>query len=248
MNEQQGKHLDQHVRQALDSLPNVPAPGTTFDAGKLWEKLRPELATSVVIVPKRTGQVRWLVAASLLGIGLFLNWLWRIEFSADRPQADRRVARYVTTKVPNQPEERTQQKQEVLTLSPKREQQLANRQPQIRHEKILNLAVSIVDKVDSQPTGATTNVPENLPNSDVALTESVAVSPPLAVVDRKAGTTYPKRRFAVVHQNELRADAETRARLERNDRFVQLGRPASPSGTFPVTLTDEKSGLIIPLN
>ena len=77
MNDVQNNLFDRQIRQALNSLPgNVPAPGTSFNAAHLWDRLRPELATAPVVVPmarRRAGW--WLVAATLAGLGWLMAGL-----------------------------------------------------------------------------------------------------------------------------------------------------------------------------
>ena len=249
MNEQQGKHFDKRIRQALDRLPDVPAPGSSFDANRLWEQLRPELATPlVVITPKRTGQVRWLVAASLVSIGLFLSWLLPTKFSMEEAKSDQRLAGYVVKKAPYQLKERARIEQETPAFLSETRKQPIDKQTLKRYEKIINPAVSTIDTIGSQLMVITINVPVDLPLSEAWLIEPALVRSALAVIDC-GGAVYPKRRFAVVHQNELRAEAETQANLERNDRFVRWGGPLpGTSSTVPNTPADPKFGLIIPFN
>ena len=247
MNEQQGKHLDQRVRKALNNLPD--APGTEFDAGKLWEQIRPELATQPVAVPGRMGEIRWLVAASLIGIGLFLGWLLRVQPGVDRLQASRQVAGYVGRKNSVQPQKRTWPEQKLPALPPRTGQQVAETQPVSRAKKLIDRPIQTAEATEVQPTLATIDLPADLPVVDLGPAEPLPVKLTPAPVNQKPGIAYPKRRFAVVHQNEVRAEAETRARLERNDRFVRLGAP--PPGTssmLPITPAEEKTGLIIPLH
>ncbi|MBO0950099.1 hypothetical protein [Fibrella forsythiae] len=249
MNEQQGKHLDERLRQALDTLSDVPAPGSTFDAGKFWEQLRPELAAeTVVLVSKRTGQVRWLVAASLVGMALFLGWLLRSTPALNQTQINRQTEKEVVKHVPIHLRERTQPKQTPLIAS-SRSRKRTSESPKGNVEKSTGVSAHTTDATNSQLTVATANVPVDLPVAEALPTELTAVQLPPTAVTRKAVPTYPKRRFAVVHQNELRAEAETRAKLERNDRFVRLGSaPVSDAPLRPIETAEEKIRLIIPLN
>ncbi|XWW47629.1 hypothetical protein JYG30_09385 [Fibrella sp. USSR17] len=256
MNEQQGKHLDERVRQALDTTPDVPVPGSTFDAGKLWEQLRPELAAeTVALAPKRTGQAQrvpirrsWLVAASLAGIGLVMSWLLRSTPSLKETQGNRQADKQMAGSGLTQFHKRTQPKQApVVDLSMNNRSQVAEKQ-RSKTQNSIGRSVHTTDVTDNQSTLSTTTVLADLPVAEILSTELTLVQAPPAAIAQKTVPTYPKRRFAIVHQNELRAEAETRSKLERNDRFVRLGSAPVSEAPLPIASTEEKNRLIIPLN
>lgn len=76
MTEKQNVPFDEQVRRTLEALPDAPPPGSTFDAGRLWEQLRPELAqlpSEQVQIQSRWHTSRWWLAAASLA-GLILSW------------------------------------------------------------------------------------------------------------------------------------------------------------------------------
>ena len=232
MTNRQDEHPDRRFREALDTLPtDAPAPGTQFNANALWEQLRPELAAQPIAARQRTWPGWWLAVASLVGV-LLGGWWWLVQ----RTQP----VQMVVTQLPPQ---RTQP-----GIVAKNDQQPTNNEPITgRIKNVVPLhrfpqkPAESGQRTQPKPVAsaeAVADVPAPV-LSDTTVTYPVAAS---------ASSTPPKRRFAVVHQNELRSDAETQAKLERNDRFVRLGIPASGTLQKSAAPTTETSGLIISLN
>jgi hypothetical protein len=240
MNNKQGKNLDHHIRQALDALPDEPPPDSAFDAGQLWERLRPELAVSVfpaqsiekqpIDNQKRPVLFWWLAAASF--IGLLISWLWRS--GQDIPETNRArqdLTQKTELKTGSWAKANTHPNQEVVSAR-KPKTLITNTQPKQQRirinkaETILVLAehtpdmtVSPPELVADIPKDSATNIAENGPVS----------SGPVAV-RKSALARAPKRQFQVVHVNEL-ADDEEQGHLteSRPNRFFRLGTgsPAS---------------------
>ncbi|MEZ0487072.1 hypothetical protein [Fibrella aquatica] len=252
MNEQQGKHLDERVRQALDKLPDdVPAPGSTFDAGKLWEQLRPELAAEVVVLtPQQPDQVQpaptrrgWLVAASLAG--LLIIWLWW----SWQPVTDLTVVALKpldTTSVGYVPTERVA-RPTIAVAAPiafaKKPESTGNK-----------LAVRKVAVPVNQPetlgefTLAGQTIPEQAPTETLPIVAMPVSQSPVVVV-KSYKLTSPKRRFQVVHVNELKAEDEAvysqiRAKKSNNERFVRIGA----GNQLPTRDEEQAPAISIPLN
>lgn len=248
MNEQQGNYLDRRVRQALDRLPDGPAPGTAFDGGKLWAQLRPQLATQPVIAPKRTGQVRWLVAASVAGllvVGLWWSWLPEIKTTVvTRQPNDKTAGRYV-------PSERVTTPVQGVTASATSDRdfnaignQLADRKAVRRSRPVARLANVMVPATQPQPLANVPNA-ERLPTEPPALNAEPTTSQVTVAVPK---VIAPKRRFQVVHENELKAEEEAvYSQIQTkssNERFVRIG-----TGNQVSTGSDEPTPAIqLPLN
>lgn len=241
MNDLLGNLSDQRIRQALDSLPDAPPPGSSFNAARLWDQLRPELATQPVsALPQKNRRRWWLVAAACMGL-LLGGWWWLAQHVPNGI----RTGQAIQVAVSRSPQQRTQPQ----PVHP----QLADKAPMARRK-------TPVQRFNLQPSGLHPVINESPPPIELQpATRSEPVADVPESVAAAPAETYPaapvlppnrlKRRFAVVHQNELRAEAETQAKLERNDQFVRLGvpSPTTPSKAFAAP-ADEPSGLIIPLN
>jgi hypothetical protein len=250
MNEQQGKHLDQRVRQALDSLPDVPAPGTTFNAGKLWEQLRPELASQPIARTRRLGLVWWMAAASLAGV--LLAWFWWPQHPlpgqtfAKQPKTAKPDAGYVPA---------TEAGIRIATTkSQAGSTETGNgRQQGTRSQGSPDDALVAASK-HMKPTEATQpatagNVPEQLAAATSTVNSEPVSQPPIIAAVHKPVVTAPKRLFQVVHENELKAEEEALSVQVRtkgsSDRFVRLGTGGSPVSAN----SDEPSPtILLPLN
>ncbi len=210
MNEKQNANFDRQIRQTLGTLPDAPPPGSTFDAGKLWEQLRPELAAAPV-TQKRIGGWWWTVAASV--IGLLMGWFWwdndvvspervtvhtrpivpPLAVSSQHAGVELSVKRAVKT-----PAGVVQRSGAALGREAKKDTQNRPYSP-TQHRYVVQL-------IPQQPI-----TPESVSVTSVTETPK----PTLAVA--------PKRRFRVVHENELPAEDEAYQVRSRAGQFVRLG-------------------------
>lgn len=234
MKPQPDETLDAWVRQALDQLPDALPPGSTFDAKRLWGQMRPALPKT----PARrwAGWMRWATAASVVGL------LW-IGFRFAQPPQSAATNQPTLTPMATH-----------LTTTPKAE-------PKPESPGIPTVAVKL-NRSRQRPTRSPVDLPttpaptpvasvdaQNVP--DVTPAESARPDEPLAatalLTEPTTSSTVagaPKRRFRVVHVNELRAEEEIRAKLYRTEGFVRLGtgRKAEPTRDEPTTV------LILPLS
>ncbi|KAB7728443.1 hypothetical protein F5984_18910 [Rudanella paleaurantiibacter] len=227
MNTNPDERLDQRIRQVLDQLPDAPPPGSTFDAGRLWEQLRPELAAAPVVQPKRPAPVWWAVAAACMGLLLAGVWL----YNAQTNQPTRVEAVHLPApKPPDGP--RPQVAQTPESNKPETVAQY-RRQPertQPGNNRIATRPVSEVGKAET-PVSQSVEVPvfpASTPGGHVAqLTVPPSLTPLVAQRTSASAAVPAKRRFRVVHENELLTEEETyrirNAGGGRADRFVRLG-------------------------
>ena len=230
MNGKPDEHLDQWVRQSLDRLPDAPPPGTTFDAERLWSQLRPELQKPAT--RRRLGWAGWLAAAC--AVGTVLGWFWMSEQPEHKPRIASKVERQ-RVPVSINPESRSmaqvdQPKSKFPTkirpsvaASAQHSERIATASPiALPIEKV----AQAVDNVTELPTIADTT------SAITTQTESV-----------KTTAAALKRRFRVVHINELQAEEAIRPTPQRTDRFVRLGtgdngqpapETAHPTLTWPL--------------
>jgi hypothetical protein len=242
MTDKHANRTDERIRQALSRLPDAPPPGSAFDAGRLWEQFRPQLPTQPVAAPQRRVGGWWLAAAACAGLLLSGWWLlwWQQRTqphlpvvmqvrTQPTPQPDP-IARQVTPS----PRVRTQARRDIPTSDKKG--QVAINQPAIPQTTVESDSLSGHLLVNVPSLSAT----PTLPDSQVAVAAVIKPALPGNGVLRK----QPLQRFRVVHQNDLRAEAESQARLERNEHFVRLGSKPPTLNEQP----DRKPTLIIPLN
>lgn len=233
MNGKPGESLDQWVRQSLDRLPDAPPPGSTFDADRLWSRLQPELQKPAV--NRRFGWGWWAVAACGSGL-LLLGWLLPkqqstltqlTQSSLKRSEAPVAISPVQTTTGPPRPESVR------LTVTRR------SFRPSVPHSEPVAGTLPTALPVDEsvQPVAAVAEPPTSTDtqSTPTAQPESVAV---IAVA------APPKRRFRVVHLNELRAEEAIRPTPHRTDHFVRLGtgakgqpapETAHPAITWPLT-------------
>jgi hypothetical protein len=252
MNDKHGNHLDQRIRQTLDTLPDAPPPGSTFDSAKLWERMRPELAAQsvpaqVIVVRKRPVFGWWVAAASLAG--LLMGWLWwsgqlvpKQDMASRKSSEKTGVSNGLSAK-PNPSKNQPKMvvspiETRLVTTFPKRKRQQKNR-------------FTVGTNVTKQPDELTGNQPSTADDGPMVSsveTPRMSSAPPNAVsvvITQKpviASTT--KRRFRVVHTNELVAEEESNVVRYRAERFVRLGT-GSPSSAGSGS---ESPTLLIPLN
>ena len=233
MNGKPDEHLDQWVRQSLDRLPDTPPPGTTFDAERLWDQLRPELQKPAS--RRRFGWVGWLAAACVTGT--LLGWFWMGQQPEHKPRIASKVERQrVPVSINPEPRSMAQVDQPKSKFPTKiRPSVAASAQHSERIATASPIALPIeevaqaVDNVTELPTIADTTS---------AIPTQTETPKPTAVA------AAPKRRFRVVHLNELQAEEAIRPTPQRTDRFVRLGtgdhkQPVSetthPTLTWPLT-------------
>lgn len=251
MNEKQGNHPDQRIRQTLETLPDAPPPGSAFDSARLWDRMRPELLAQsvpaqVAMVRKRPVFGWWLAAASLAG--LLMGWLWWSGQSLpERDVANRKspektgVSNDLLAKPnpsANQPKMAAEPiKAQLLTAFPKRQRQQIKRVETgpILTKQPNQLAVNQLPNADNGPT-VSTDETTFVPPESTSLTPAPTPKPVIAAV--------PKRRFRMVHTNELAAEEESNVVRHRADHFVRLGT----GGPSSAGSGGESPTLLIPLN
>lgn len=224
MNGKPDEHLDQWVRQSLDRLPDAPPPGTAFDRERFWAQLRPELQTSAG--PRRRVWGWWTAAACLAGI--LLGW-----FVLTRPQPERSVVA-AQEKRPDAPKPSAQTSKTVIEPEPVVRVVLRTSRLSVDRKIVRTVPVPDLSGDSTAPTVAVTSTP----TVDTRIDSAAAGKAGVAVV------RSPKRRFQVVHLNELQAEEEIRPGPYRTERFVRLGmgntgtstpEAIHPSLSLPVT-------------
>lgn len=208
---------DQWVRQTLSQLPDAPPPGSSFNSDHLWTKLRPELQP--VAAPRsQTRLIGWLAAACLGA--LVFGWGWLSYRSAPEPS----IA-IVHRKAPE------------AHVSPPQHSGLTRAKELDGAKRIVSAAERprvAVHTHTAQPVRSATEVtppvatavalPSPMREDGLTLAEAPAVVDKLpALAVPKVAQMKPKRRFQVVHENELRAEEEAQPKLYRPDHFVRLG-------------------------
>jgi hypothetical protein len=219
MNGKPDEHLDQWVRQSLDRLPDTLPPGTTFNHERLWTQLRPELQK-----PARSRQRGWwwVAAACLAGVGL--GW-----FVLDQPQLVHSAA-VTHEKRPALPQPNDQPSSPVIDPG-----QVARVVPETSRPPVERRVVQATATPVSLGNESTQVVA--LPDESSADTRIDSIA---SAVSDKASVSVvrsPKRRFQVVHLNELQAEEDIRPSQYRTERFVRLGMgstgASSPQATHP---------------
>lgn len=232
MNGKPDEPFDQWVRQSLDRLPDAPPPGTQFDAGRLWDQLQPELQKAPA--HRRVGPVWWAAAACLVSV--LLGWL-----SIDRqPESTRRTVGSVArpnTPVSIRPEQRvaakTDPSESVRPTNTHQSFRLSARRP----ARIASNSPTVVPPSEpDRPVATVTELPT------IADTKLPVVTQPETITST-AVAAAPKRRFRVVHLNELQAEEEARPKFYRTEGFVRLGtgRQDGPTHDEPT------AAIILPL-
>lgn len=261
MSDKTDERLDQHIRQALDALPDAPPPGSTFDAGRLWEQLRPELIDQPVGRPgKKPAYLWWVAAASLAG--LLIGWVWQslpdqwpkprlgYEQSGSTQTREKKLAYERPVRTPTK--ERFGKAGFALSesqdLGKRGKKSLAGVNHKLKTEPVkpVNLLraaqIRLLEAVPSAST-ALTLLAETTPDSPmpISLTHTVASRQPTT-------PAVSKRRFRVVHENELITEDEAyRIRHSTENRaegLVRLG-----TGSQSLSTLDAGSPLLkLPLN
>ncbi len=256
MNEQHGNRPDQRIRQMLDTLPDAPPPGSTFDSAKLWERLRPELIVLSVSVQSAEKQpvVRkkrpiggwWLVAASVVGLLMGGLWwsgqLWSKQEMVSQKTSEKTDGNHRLSAKPNPS---VDQPKVVAHLSEIRLATAFSKRQFHQPKRVETRPISA-----KAPVGLAYNQPQNADNQPIVSPVEMANTPPEsasltpAATQKPAIANTPKRRYRVVHTNELADEDESNVVRYRAERFVRLGT-GSPSSAGS---GGESPMLLIPLN
>ncbi|WP_080058745.1 hypothetical protein [Spirosoma aerolatum] len=227
---------DEWVRQTLRRLPDAPPPGSSFDSERLWTQLRPELQPTGT--RQSFGWMRWGIAACL--IGLLFVWYWvypsveKQSLAANGKTAHKTRA---ATKLPfkqNLPTELTQPNvptQSFTTALP-------------AGTTATKAKTRVPEPVEAVPTiNEIAAMPSPRPDLDMVVETVAVVEKPLIPLKRNVADLPAKRRFRIVHQNELRAEEEARPKLYSTENFVRLG-----TGQRAEPLSDDhRPALVMPL-
>ncbi|QHV97995.1 hypothetical protein [Spirosoma endbachense] len=214
MKQKPDEPLDLWVRQSLSRLPDSPPPGSSFDADRLWQQMRPELQSTQP--RRRTGLIGWAIAACLAG--LVLGW-FGLHQSTDE-QTKGSVAG-TNRKGPTSSAASRKAKLVDEVITPKivfsEKRRLGVRPQTTSHSR--ETPNQPATPVDPEPIAALPQIPslptvEEIPT--VVEKQIVSSKPTVA-------TNTPKRRFRIVHENELRAEEETRPKVYHTEHFVRLG-------------------------
>lgn len=203
---------DQWVRQTLGQLPNTPPPGSSFDTERVWAQLLPELQAAPV--RRRSVLAWWMAAACLAGLGL--DWFWLHQSSNDHTE----VVAHVSNR-----------KADVPLLTPHKQspdEAIATRRPVFSagRRPVSELRTRSSHTGAPAATSPIAKTIEALPQTP----EIPTVAEVTPIVERLPEVTtpnvvkvMPKRRFRVVHENELRAEEESWPKLYHTEHFVRLG-------------------------
>lgn len=222
---------DEWVRQLLSQLPDTPPPSSSFDSARLWTQLRPEVRAR----PARRWVGWWLAAACLTG--LVIGWLvWPLQNNEPKTAAiqQRQPDRLPGLSTQSKPmvEVREAAPVVVRTYQPGTQPDARPDQPVHRPADVTSVPEPtepepIAQVVEQPVLPVATPVVENLPEPHQA----------------NVAATTPKRRFRVMHENELRTEDEAVPKLYRTDSFVRLG-----TGQRSDYVTDNRqSALVMPL-
>lgn len=227
MTEKQSVPFDDPIRKALDALPDAPPPGSTFDAGRLWEQLRPELAQlppSEPVQPQRrlfAGRW-WFAAASLVGL---LSWL--LWFQLHEPKTTPGLSH--NSKPASKP---SVQQPELASITVAKPKSLGKRSvpksPATFHKSgqsqevnaLVSQATSGQITPETAPTEPASQQPAPSPAEAMA---DVPDSPTIAEVQASKTVSASKNRWRVVHQNELPALDEAYQVHYRSAQYGRLG-------------------------
>lgn len=224
MKQKPDESLDHWVRHTLSQLPDSPPPGSSFDRERLWSQLHAELPTAPA--RRKIGLIWWVAAACLAGLTLGGYWLTqRVDNRTDVGM--------------HQPGQR---RPDVPSLRPEPASFVASREasfPKEEHHPVKSR--SNTHRPDSPPVEATTQPTESLETPALATelpliaSESPGEEKQPDLRTQTATVSPPKRRFNVVHANELRAEEEARPKLYPGGNFVRIG-----TGERTEFLTDER--------
>ena len=205
---------DLWVRQALSQLPDTPPPGSVFDTERVWAKLRPELQ----LAPnhQKISPLWWVLTACIAG--LTLGWFWLLPTATNQTRvAINGSSHKINTYVKTRPES--------IALNGS-----TAAKPVVSRGKQLPLERTKRSRINRNPA-------QKVPVSPIISLEMVSQEPDLQILVQvpsvvenapESGKTdgvaaRPKRRFRLVHENELRAEEAAKPKLYRTDSFVRLG-------------------------
>ncbi|MBD2704652.1 hypothetical protein IC229_28705 [Spirosoma sp. BT702] len=203
---------DEWIRQTLSQLPDAPPPGSSFDPERLWAQLRPELQQTPV--RRRIGWTWWVAAACLSG--LIWSWFaWNQPNSTQKQVATYQFKRKVVTpaqKPDSEVEFTTSKPIFAVKSQPKKQRKYSTDQPTASTQSI-DVAPA------TSPAETLATLPDAVTVANVATIAEKLPEPPKPNVAR----TTSKRRFKVMHENELRAEEEAAPQLYHTDNFVRMG-------------------------
>ncbi|GAA4452939.1 hypothetical protein GCM10023189_17170 [Nibrella saemangeumensis] len=224
---QSSEDIDQVVRQAFQSLPDTPPPGSAFDAQRVWGQLNRELHPAKPA--RRLAGWWWLAGMLFLLSGL--GWYVR-SVSSGSPSGHETVAlvERATPKQLNTSTSRSgnkkakEQEGEGNTATPEtallKKASTANRQPVVTRNQSAQENIRI-------PEPPVTEIPAAMADQEMVVTTEVSPPEPASVSEpkvlAKTKPTASKLRFPVVHVNEWQAEEDVKTSLHRSERLVRLG-------------------------
>ncbi|MBD2756425.1 hypothetical protein [Spirosoma validum] len=215
MKQKPDETLDSWVQQSLRQLPDTSPPGSTFDPERLWSQLRPELqATS----SRRKVSIMWWATAACLA-SLVLGWLWSQQSAENHPtNVTRSMIRNVDT-----PSVSHQGKKPISEVLVEESAIADHTTSQVRLKTRHRSNVSIAVESPSSPPDESVNVVTQNSESPLPVEMPITIEKPTERNKPNVAVVAPKRRFRVMHENELRAEEETQPKLYRPDHFVRIG-------------------------
>ncbi|WP_345264791.1 hypothetical protein [Nibrella viscosa] len=234
---QSSEDIDPLVRQAFQSLPDTPPPGSSFDSQRLWSQLNHELHPAK---PARR-LAGWWWMAGMLFLLAGLGW-----YIGTGPSPGNENGTAVVQQGPKQPsvsvgatsggieEARPVGRNSVSAPAPSLHPKplTAQHPPATTRQRVEAVAIRTPESPSPEnpaPIPAQELVATREPGSDLT---SPGVEPkPVARTLAKAA----KPRFRVVHINEWQTEEDVKTSLRRNEGLVRLGtgghsadRPESP--------------------
>ena len=160
----------------------------------------------------------WLAAACIGA--LVFGWGWLSTQSTPEPTVTIAQSKKAENQTPNQ---------QSSTLAPANEPDGPKRifsaaeRPRIAQYKQSSQSTRPETEA-TPPVSTSAAIPSSMPDDALSLTEAPAIIDKLPTsAAPKVAQVKPKRRFQVVHENELRAEDEAQPKLYRPDHFVRLG-------------------------
>ena len=214
MKQKPDETLDHWVRHTLRQLPDTSPAGSSFDSERLWGQLRPELQS--VPFHRKHRILVWLAAACLTGLSL--GWLWRPQSDNTAPEMAG-LADTPKANIPNVSHSTLNIADPIAIRKPvivEKEQHLLTRRTYTRQREKPKVETTL-------PPAAPTDVIGQTPESPIVVDVSLSTEKVTERSKPNVAKIISKRRFQVVHENELRAEEATRPKLYRSEHFVRLG-------------------------